>query len=162
MRLCIVLDSSSSLYLIISCLRSDQDCRHLHLLDSQVYLNVSVGNNRRVRSFIAKIRAFDGICRLCVKVITDSASCTKQTTDTFDFHVPLNDIPVFGSTVQREKHVVTDSASCNKKTTDTFASPPLLNAIPVFGSTVQREKRVISDSASCNKQTIDTFASPAI
>ncbi|KAF3600519.1 hypothetical protein F2Q69_00035968 [Brassica cretica] len=100
------------------------------------------GNNRRVRSFIAKIRAFDGICRLCVKVITDSASCTKQTTDTFASHVPLNDIPAFGSTVQREKQVVTDSASCNKKTTDTFASPPLLNAIPVFGSTVQREKRV--------------------
>ena len=40
-----------------------------------------------------------------LQVITDSASCTKQTTDTFASHVPLNDIPAFGSTVQREKQV---------------------------------------------------------
>ena len=29
---------------------------------------VSIGNTCELRSFIAKIRAFDGICRLCVKV----------------------------------------------------------------------------------------------
>ncbi|WZZ27259.1 hypothetical protein YC2023_010660 [Brassica napus] len=57
-----------------------------------------------------------------VEVITDSASCTKQTTDTFASHVPLNDIPD-----------ITDSASCNKQTTDTYTSPAPLNAIPVFG-----------------------------
>ncbi|WZZ08205.1 hypothetical protein YC2023_094126 [Brassica napus] len=55
--------------------------------------------------------------------------CTKQNTNIFASPA-LNDIPVFGSTVQREKHVITDSASCNKETTDTFASPALLNAIP--------------------------------
>ncbi|KAG5388346.1 hypothetical protein IGI04_029887, partial [Brassica rapa subsp. trilocularis] len=64
--------------------------------------------------------------------------CTKQNTNIFASPA-LNDIPLFGSTVQREKHsihdrlldhVITDSASCNKETTDTFASPALLNAIP--------------------------------
>ena len=37
-----------------------------------------------------------------MQVITDSASCNKQTTDTFAYPAPLNAIPVFGSIVQRE------------------------------------------------------------
>ncbi|WZZ28377.1 LOW QUALITY PROTEIN: hypothetical protein YC2023_011778 [Brassica napus] len=206
MRLCIVLDPSSSLYLIISCLRSDQvfcvcgqwsskesfhwefnvdknrnasfiyideDLQYEDLMkmvsknfgfkEEEISLSyrilvdlkrivkvsptpppppISIGNTRQLRSFIGEIRAFDKICRLCGKfvVITDSASCTKQTTNTFASHVPLTDIPVLGSIVHREKHVITDSASCNKKTTDTLAStdtfayPAPLNAIPVFAS----------------------------
>ena len=29
---------------------------------------ISIGNTRQLKSFIGKIRAFDGTCRLCVKV----------------------------------------------------------------------------------------------
>ncbi|WZZ72467.1 hypothetical protein YC2023_083837 [Brassica napus] len=92
---------------------------------------ISVANTRHLRSFIGKSRSFDGTCRLCVKVNPDSASCNnqasdtfaspvsnvqreiqvhtdptscnRQTSDTFASHVPLNAIPVFCSTVQREK-----------------------------------------------------------
>lgn len=39
-----------------------------------------------------------------LQVITDSSRCTKQNTNIFASPA-LNDIPVFGSTVQREKHV---------------------------------------------------------
>ncbi|XP_048620100.1 uncharacterized protein LOC125590546 [Brassica napus] len=94
---------------------------------------ISVANTRHLRSFIGKSRSFDGTCRLCVKVNADSASCNNQASDTFaspvstvqreiQVHtdpascnrqtsdtfaspvpVPLNAIPVFCSTVQREK-----------------------------------------------------------
>ena len=40
-----------------------------------------------------------------MQIITHSASCNKHTTDIFASPTPLNDIPVFGSTVQREKQV---------------------------------------------------------
>ncbi|CAN7007975.1 unnamed protein product [Brassica oleracea var. botrytis] len=94
---------------------------------------IFVANTRHLRSFIGKSRSFDGTCRLCVKVNADSASCNNQASDTFaspvsfvqreiQVHtdptscnrqtsdtfaspvpVPLNAIPVFCSTVQREK-----------------------------------------------------------
>ncbi|CAN6828387.1 unnamed protein product [Brassica oleracea] len=94
---------------------------------------ISVANTRHLRSFIGKSRSFDGTCLLCVKVNADSASCNNQASDTFaspvstvqreiQVHtdpascnrqtsdtfaspvpVPLNAIPVFCSTVQREK-----------------------------------------------------------
>ncbi|KAF3552691.1 hypothetical protein F2Q69_00011398 [Brassica cretica] len=92
---------------------------------------ISVANTRHLRSFVGKSKSFDGTCRLCVKVNADSASCNnqasdtfaspvstvqreihvhtdpascnRQTSDTFASHVPLNAIPVFCSTVQREK-----------------------------------------------------------
>ncbi|KAL0755823.1 hypothetical protein Bca101_093491 [Brassica carinata] len=94
---------------------------------------IFVANTRHLRSFIGKSRSFDGTCRLCIKVNADSASCNnqasdtfalpvstvqreiqvhtdpasrnRQTSDTFAFPVPvpLNVIPVFCSTVQREK-----------------------------------------------------------
>ncbi|WZZ26445.1 hypothetical protein YC2023_009846 [Brassica napus] len=38
-----------------------------------------------------------------IQVHTDLTSCNRQTSDTFASHVPLNAIPVFCSTVQREK-----------------------------------------------------------
>ncbi|CAN6860633.1 unnamed protein product [Brassica oleracea] len=96
---------------------------------------ISVANTRHLRSFIGKSRSFDGTCRLCVKVNADSASCNNQASDTFaspvstvqrEIHVhtdpascnrqtsdtfaspvpvPLNAIPVFCSTVQREKQL---------------------------------------------------------
>ncbi|KAF2586328.1 hypothetical protein F2Q70_00035824 [Brassica cretica] len=133
LRLCIVLDPSSSLYIIISCLCSDQDfrtmaevfcvCRQWSSKESLMWeFNVDKNRNAsfiytkedlqyenlmkmvskdfrntcQLISFIGKIRAFDGICRLCVKDITDSASCNKQTTDTYTSPAPLNAIPVFG------------------------------------------------------------------
>ncbi|KAF3490084.1 hypothetical protein F2Q69_00053773 [Brassica cretica] len=60
-------------------------------------------NTRQLRTFITKTRAFDGTCRLCVKVSTDSASCNTQASDTFASTVPLNANSVIRSTVQREK-----------------------------------------------------------
>ncbi|CAN7074123.1 unnamed protein product [Brassica oleracea var. botrytis] len=96
---------------------------------------ISVANTRHLRSFLGKSRSFDGTCRLCVKVNADSASCNNQASDTFaspvstvqreiQVHtdpascnrqtsdtfaspvpVPLNAIPVFCSTVQREKQL---------------------------------------------------------
>ncbi|KAL0824417.1 hypothetical protein Bca101_048094 [Brassica carinata] len=148
---------------------------------------LSIGNTRQLRTFISKTRAFDGTCRLCVKVSTDPASCNTQDSDTFASTVPLNANPVILSTVQREKQVSTDPASCNTQASDTFASPVPLNANPMIFSTVQREKQsllyegvstvplnalpdfshvhigllqVSTDPASCNTQASDTFASP--
>ncbi|CAN6837428.1 unnamed protein product [Brassica oleracea] len=94
---------------------------------------IFVANTRHLRSFIGKSRSFDGTCRLCVKVNADSASCNnqasdtfaspvstvqreiqvhtdptscnRQTSDTFASSVPLNAIPVFCSTAQREKQL---------------------------------------------------------
>ncbi|CAN6980340.1 unnamed protein product [Brassica oleracea var. botrytis] len=123
---------------------------------------LSIGNTRQLRTFISKTRAFDGTCRLCVKVSTDPASCNTQASDTFASPVPLNANPMILSTVQREKHVhfplnalpdfshvhigllqvSTDPASCNTQASDTFASPILLNANPMILSTVQREKQL--------------------
>ncbi|CAN7092093.1 unnamed protein product, partial [Brassica rapa subsp. narinosa] len=65
----------------------------------------SIGNTRQLRTFITKTKAFDGTCRLCVKVSTDSASCNTRASDTFASTVPLNANPVIRSTVQREKQV---------------------------------------------------------
>ncbi|KAL0772890.1 hypothetical protein Bca101_038041 [Brassica carinata] len=64
---------------------------------------LSIGNTRQLRTFISKTRAFDGTCRLCVKVSTDPASCNTQASDTFASPVPLNANPMILSTVQREK-----------------------------------------------------------
>ncbi|CAN7060555.1 unnamed protein product [Brassica oleracea var. botrytis] len=99
------------------------------------FLPISVANTRHLRSFIGKSRSFDRTCRLCVKVNADSASCNNQASDTFALPVstvqreiqvhtdptscnrqtsdtfaspvpvPLNVIPVFCSTVQREKQL---------------------------------------------------------
>ncbi|CAN6974234.1 unnamed protein product [Brassica rapa subsp. trilocularis] len=113
---------------------------------------ISIGNTRQLRTFITKTRAFDGTCRLCVKVSTDSASCNTQASDTFASTVPLNVNPVIRPTVQREKQVhctlslipffcFTDSAICNTQASDTFASTVPLNANPVIRPTVQREKQ---------------------
>ncbi|CAN7065911.1 unnamed protein product [Brassica rapa subsp. trilocularis] len=68
---------------------------------------LSIGNTRQLRTFISKTRAFDGTCRLCVKVYfsTDSASCNIQASDTFASTVPLNANRVILSTVQSEKQV---------------------------------------------------------
>ncbi|CAN7102177.1 unnamed protein product [Brassica rapa subsp. narinosa] len=66
---------------------------------------LSIGNTRQLRTFISKTRAFDGTCRLCVKFLTDSASCNIQASDTFASTVPLNANPVILSTVQSEKQV---------------------------------------------------------
>ncbi|CAN7076598.1 unnamed protein product [Brassica oleracea var. botrytis] len=66
---------------------------------------LSIGNTRQLRTFISKTRAFDGTCRLCVKVSTDPASCNTQASDTFASTVPLNANPVILSTLQREKQV---------------------------------------------------------
>ncbi|CAN7082717.1 unnamed protein product, partial [Brassica oleracea var. botrytis] len=123
---------------------------------------LSIGNTRQLRTFISKTRAFDGTCRLCVKVSTDPASCNTQAYDTFASTVPLNANPVILSTVQREKQVhfplnalpdfspvhigllqvSTDPASCNTQASDTFASHVPLNANPMILSTVQREKQL--------------------
>ncbi|KAF3581528.1 hypothetical protein DY000_02032669 [Brassica cretica] len=70
---------------------------------------ISIGNTCQLSSFIGKIRGFDGICRFCIKVITDSASYNKQTTDPCAYLVLLNFISDFGSTVQREKQTIYDS-----------------------------------------------------
>ncbi|WZY86518.1 hypothetical protein YC2023_032902 [Brassica napus] len=119
---------------------------------------LSIGNTRQLRTFISKTRAFDGTCRLCVKVSTNPASCNTQASDTFASTVPLNANPALLSTVQSEKQsflyeVVstvplndlpdfsTDSASCNIQASDTFASTVPLNANPVILSTVQSEKQ---------------------
>ncbi|CAN6998254.1 uncharacterized protein LOC117130486 [Brassica rapa] len=66
---------------------------------------LSIGNTRQLRTFISKTRAFDGTCRLCVKVSTDPASCNTQASDTFASTVPLNANPALLSTVQSEKQV---------------------------------------------------------
>ncbi|CAN7092263.1 unnamed protein product [Brassica rapa subsp. narinosa] len=66
---------------------------------------LSIGNTRQLRTFISKTRAFDGTCRLCVKVSTDPASCNTQASDTVASTVPLNANPVILSTVQSEKQV---------------------------------------------------------
>ncbi|KAF3558701.1 hypothetical protein F2Q69_00016834 [Brassica cretica] len=55
---------------------------------------ISIGNTRQLRSFIDKIR-----------VLPDLASSNRQIIDTCASPVPLNYIPNFGSTVQREQHV---------------------------------------------------------
>ncbi|KAG5387916.1 hypothetical protein IGI04_029457 [Brassica rapa subsp. trilocularis] len=119
---------------------------------------LSIGNTRQLRTFISKTRAFDGTCRLCVKVSTDPASCNTQASDTFASTVPLNANPALLSTVQSEKQSFlyegvstvplndlpdfsTDSASCNIQASDTFASTVPLNANPVILSTVQSEKQ---------------------
>ncbi|KAG5407636.1 hypothetical protein IGI04_013755 [Brassica rapa subsp. trilocularis] len=119
---------------------------------------LSIGNTRQLRTFISKTRAFDGTCRLCVKISTDPASCNTQASDTFASTVPLNANPVILSTVQREKQSLlyegvstvplnalpdfsTDPASCNTQASDTFASTVPLNANPMILSTVQREKQ---------------------
>ncbi|CAN6845514.1 unnamed protein product [Brassica oleracea] len=122
---------------------------------------LSIGNTRQLRTFIFKTRAFDGTCRLCVKVSTDPASCNTQASNKFASPVPLNANPMILSTVQREKQVhfplnalpdfspvhigllqvSTDPASCNTQASDTFASPVPLNANPMILSTVQREKQ---------------------
>ncbi|CAN6820397.1 unnamed protein product, partial [Brassica oleracea] len=52
---------------------------------------ISIGNTCQLRSFIGKIRVFEGI-----------SSSNKQTRDTCASPVPLNSIPNFGSTVQIE------------------------------------------------------------
>ncbi|XP_048623974.1 uncharacterized protein LOC125592670 [Brassica napus] len=104
-------------------------------------ISLSYGNTRQLRTFISKTRAFDGTCRLCVKVSTDPASCNTQASDTFASTVPLNANPVILSTVQREKQVSTDPASCNTQASDTFASTVPLNANLMILSTVQREKQ---------------------
>ncbi|CAN7120125.1 unnamed protein product [Brassica rapa subsp. narinosa] len=117
---------------------------------------LSIGNTRQLRTFISKTRAFDGTCRLCVKVSTDPASCNTQASDTFASTVPLNANPALLSIVQSEKQVhfplndlpdfSTDSASCNIQASDTFASTIPLNANPVILSTVQSEKQLpVSD-----------------
>ncbi|XP_048637589.1 uncharacterized protein LOC106409502 [Brassica napus] len=102
---------------------------------------LSIGNTRQLRTFISKTRAFDGTCRLCVKVSTDPASCNTQASDTFASTVPLNANPALLSTVQSEKQSFlyegvstvplndlpdfsTDSASC--------VSTVPLNALPDF------------------------------
>ncbi|XP_033138752.1 uncharacterized protein LOC117129297 [Brassica rapa] len=119
---------------------------------------LSIGNTRQLRTFISKTRAFDGTCRLCVKVSTDPASCNTQASDTFASTVPLNANPAILSTVQSEKQSLlyegvstvplnalpdfsTDSAICNIQASDTFASTIPLNANPVILSTVQSEKQ---------------------
>lgn len=66
---------------------------------------ISIGNTRQLRSFIGKIRVFEGMCRLCIKVLPDLASSNKQIIDTCASPVPLNYIPNFCSNVQREQHV---------------------------------------------------------
>ncbi|KAG5393172.1 hypothetical protein IGI04_023135 [Brassica rapa subsp. trilocularis] len=119
---------------------------------------LSIGNTRQLRTFISKTRAFDGTCRLCVKVSTDPVSCNTQASDTFASTVPLNANPAILSTVQSEKQSLlyegvstvplnalpdfsTDSASCNIQASDTFASTVPLNANPVILPTVQSEKQ---------------------
>ncbi|KAF8113153.1 hypothetical protein N665_0055s0018 [Sinapis alba] len=66
---------------------------------------ISIGNTRQLKNFIGKIRGFDGICGLCIRVLHDSTSSNKQATDTCASPIPLNYVSEFGSTVQREQHV---------------------------------------------------------
>ncbi|XP_048604835.1 uncharacterized protein LOC125582274 [Brassica napus] len=102
-------------------------------------ISLSYGNTRQLRTFISKTRAFDGTCRLCVKVSTDPASCNTQASDTFASTVPLNVNPMILSTVQREKQSLLYEG----------VSAVPLNALPDFSPVHIGLLQFSTDPASC-------------